>query len=433
MVKKYNVRHIASTGLAIGALLFATACGDQSANGNEAEGDISIPVGASIEEYQAAFADIEPVTLEMQVTSGSGQAFGGQAYEKLAEDVQEWSDGKVTININWTGSVVPPAEVDDALADGRLDLGLVSFQYEPQVFPITNNVLDIATVDRSSTALVGLAAEQMAMMQVANETPEFFEEFQSKSLTPLLPMNPQGPLGFSCSEPIDSVEDLQGKTILSSSVTQSEQIEALGGTVSSLDWSEMFEGLQRGILDCVSASYVVAQATGIPEIAPYFYIPEDTNFQGGANTTAAGASWDSLPLQVRQVVYDKIWEWARNNQHTVYRHAEDVDRMIQEQGGENTYFDDSVSEGLKAANESILGDRTSLDLYDASDFAARYDEAMEYWVDQAGEYGVVDQGSFGDLTEWYEGDLTQVTPEYPELEAFYDAAFAEVSAGARPE
>ncbi|MEV0982935.1 hypothetical protein AB0I45_01055 [Brevibacterium sp. NPDC049920] len=423
-------RALPAVGAALGLALVASGCAGsagQASGGHQGE---SFAHGASLEETQAAFADVEPITLAFQTGASAPDGPLGQTYQNFADQVNEWSDGKVTIELNWAGSIAALTEVDDALADGRLDLGQLSFTYQPQEFPITNNMND-ASVAGAVTPLSGEIAQTLGMLQATVNTPAVYEEYAEKGVTPLLPIAHFGTTGMACSEPVSSVDDLEGLQILPNSTVQSRQVEALGGVVVSVEYTELYEAFQRGIVDCALAVPPVYQGMGLTEVAPYFYYPEDTNFQSGPTSILAGSSWESLPLPARQLVYDKIYEWLKDSNHAAFRYLSLSAQESTESGGEIGVFDKSVSEALAAANEEILAEQSATDLYDAADFADRYTTAVQQWQQEALATGFTDDGSFSNLGDWYQGDLTSASADY--LADFYAGAFEQAAGSKRPE
>ncbi|GAA4283796.1 hypothetical protein GCM10022261_13270 [Brevibacterium daeguense] len=421
---------LSAVAAAIGLALVASGCAGsagQASGGGQGE---SFDHGASLEETQAAFADVEPITLTFQTGASAPDGPLGQTYQNFADQVKEWSGDKVTIELNWSGSIAALTEVDDALADGRLDLGQLSFTYQPQEFPVNNSMND-ASVAGAVTPLSGEIAQTLGMLQATTETPAVYEEYAEKGITPLLPIANFGTTGMACSEPVSSVADFEGLQILSNSTIQSEQVKALGGNATSVEYTELYEAFQRGIVDCALAVPPVYQGMGLPEVAPYFYYPEDTNFQSGPTAILAGSSWESLPLPVRQLIYDKIYEWLRDSNHAAFRYLDQSSKGVAQAGGEIGVFDRSVSEALRTVNEDILAEQTASDLYDAADFTERYTAAVQQWQEEAVASGFTDDGSFADFGDWYQGDLSSASADY--LAEFYAAGFEDAAGSRRPE
>src|SRR5690606_13764729 len=103
----------------------------------------SIAAGASKEDYQAAFEEIDPVTIVTQ-TAGAQGTVTSAYFEAYQEAVSDWSGGKIEFETNYAYSVAPPVEVSDAVADGRLDMSYTIPAYQPDELPATNALIDLS-------------------------------------------------------------------------------------------------------------------------------------------------------------------------------------------------------------------------------------------------------------------------------------------------
>ena len=412
-----------------GLILLVSGCARTAQDNAEHLSELSVDYGASIEEFKSAFSDIEPITLRYQSLSSGPQAQSGEVALQFAEDIYEWSDGKVEIEVHWNGSIASLDEIDSALMDGRLDLAEFPTTLMPQEYPISNNMID-ASVRSSMSPLTGELAQQLAMVQATNDTEAVFEEYEANGLTPLVPVVAGSSLGLACKEKIDTIDDLSGWQVMSSSPVQSVQIEALGATVTSIDYTEMYEGFQRGILDCALAVPTVYSSTGLNEVAPYFYYPKDTTFQAGPSSILAGSSWASHPLVVRQLIHDKFYEWLQNSNNSIYRSIDATNQLMQGHGKQIEYLDSALSEALRDANINIAQEQAEATEYDAADFAQRYEEALILWREKAEELGYIDGGDYGDLGDWFEGNLDKADDDY--LDEIYEIAYEHVFLNRRP-
>src|SRR5690625_1444833 len=86
-----------------------------------------------------ASADSAQVTLDM--AAGSSPETGqGHAYARWMEELQERSNGEISITEFWNGELLGEDEVKDGLQDGRAQLGVFSYAYSPNEFPLTQMV-----------------------------------------------------------------------------------------------------------------------------------------------------------------------------------------------------------------------------------------------------------------------------------------------------
>ncbi|GAA2091250.1 MULTISPECIES: TRAP transporter substrate-binding protein DctP [Brevibacterium] len=425
-------RTVATTaGLSVTALLLAGCAGSLSTGAGGEGAAEGVSYGASAEEYQAALQDLEPISLTYQSNATGPERYFGQREVAMAERVEELSGGIVTVDVNWAGAIAPTAEVDDALADGRLDMASFSFSYEPKLYPVLNAVAE-SSVDGSPSPLTGELASHAAMAETAWNTPEVHTELEEKGLTPLIPHVPGGATALACKEPVESVDDFRGKQILASSETQIAQLEALGATPVSIDYTEVFDALQRGVLDCSFTAMTVHLGMGVLDVAPYVTLPVTTNFVLGPTAVLAGSSWEDLPLPVRQLVFDQMTDWSVDQHQGYYLYARDALEAVGEAGGEFLQLDPAADVRLQEVNAEVLAQVEASSAFDGAAYLERHEEAQSRWADTAGDLGYTDAGTYADFADWYEGDLTDLASS-GYLRDFYSVYGEEVAAAHRPE
>src|SRR5699024_2291858 len=238
-------------------------------------------------------------------------------------------------------------------------------------------------------------------------------------------------LGMACSNEVSDIDDLKSRQVLANDPIQSKQVEAMGATVTFVEYTELYEAFQRGVLDCALVPMSLFNAMGLAEVAPHYYFPEDTNFQLGPTALIAGSSWETLPLAARQLIFDTSYRWIQLTNHAIYRNTGETHDNLDEKNHSIQYFDSSISEALKTANEKLGKDQSDSAEYDAKSFSDRYIALVQHWNERAEELGYSDEGDYRDFTEWFEGDLTSVSGEF--LDDIYEEAYADVASSRRPE
>lgn len=88
------------------------------------------------------------------------------------------------------------------------------------------------------------------------------ERFNAKVLT----LWPFGPQVFFCNAPIETLADLQGLRIRSFTPSMSAMIESFGATPVTLQFSEVYPALQRGVVSCGVTSPTSANTGNWPEV-----------------------------------------------------------------------------------------------------------------------------------------------------------------------
>jgi len=118
--------------------------------------------------------------------------------------------------------------------------------------------------------LIGVATDMETLRDVVTAYREAFdarlqERFNAKVLT----LWPFGPQVFFCNAPIESLADLSGLRIRSFTPSMSAMIESFGATPVTLQFSEVYPALQRGVVSCGVTSPTSANTGNWPEVTTH--------------------------------------------------------------------------------------------------------------------------------------------------------------------
>jgi TRAP-type C4-dicarboxylate transport system substrate-binding protein len=229
----------AAAGLALLAGCSGSVAG--AGGGGDATG---FDYGAGQEDVDAAIADLDPVTLTIQPYAASPDAAAAIAEQSFMDAVEERSGGKITFDIAWGQSIASYPEVDDALADGRLDLAYSVPIYSPAEYPLVDayNKLSHYT---SSAPLTGEAITQAQMSEAAWNDDAVLAEYEENGVTPLNPLVSSGNYWAACNAPGSEAEDWKGRQIRIGGSAQTPISENLGASPVSMEYGEVFEALHR--------------------------------------------------------------------------------------------------------------------------------------------------------------------------------------------
>lgn len=320
--------------------------GDEA--GETADGGVA--PDASMEDYQAAFADIEPIMLRIQTydPQGSGGAIGTERY---VDAVEEWSDGKITFEIGFSSSFAPDATTwHEAVADGRVDIAPVVPAYAPQVFPALNSLADSSVIDpTTSNSFFSMSAW---MSEVAFSSEEFMAEMEAEGIYPLLPASADmNPTALFCTSPVESAADLSGKLVSVSGTGKTAGVTALGMQGVSMPFTEQYEALERGVIDCAATAPVTVQTAGLGPLVPYVALDDRAALPAHSSGIFIGlAVWDELPLVAQQLLFDMVPEYMVG---TIIGQMKKTQAALTEAEMISPWDEQSL-EALLAANEGLL-------------------------------------------------------------------------------
>ncbi len=303
------------------------------------------------------------------------------------DQVREKTNGKVDFDVHYNGTLIPAAESLSGLQAGVADIGFVAVFQNPEQFPLGdwNAKLDEVLVPRGypEAALVGSAAGM-----VRSETGPARDELSKLGIEPLLSavVTHQPTI---CTKPVSSLTDASGVLVRTGGQPWAGEGEALGMTNVTVPFTEVYEAMQRGVVECVNTGPVVFTSTGVMEVANNVSLI-DSGFSSGAQMAFNKDSWDSLPLVVQQIMHD-----AKPAMYTEYLRAtfEAFAEFIKMAEDLDYTFNDTTELDAKLASyrESLLEGVASAappGVDDADEYIAAYTKQLEGWTDVV--TGVID-------------------------------------------
>lgn len=407
-----------------GAALAGCAEDTGASSGGGGEG---LEAGASKEEFQEAFADIDPIEIRTQSPAPKGSATGANV-ERYLEAVTEWSDGKITFEVAYANGAAEPIEADDALVDGRLDLAQVLPIYEPSEYPAMTALIETGFVS-SQTAVLGTLQSNAWPNEVAFGNDKILEEFDAHGMVPLVPVYNSGSLGLFCSSERSDLASLKGATSSSSGSAQTAELSALGVEPTSIAYTELFESLQRGVVDCAVTAPTVGVLGGFLSEAPYGVIDPSAGFALAPGAMAfSKTTWETLPLVAQQLFWDRIDVFmASNIEEKIWPNNVEAVSIVKANGGGIVEFEDDARQALVDANEELLDAIRDTDA--AGDGGAFVDGVLASatdWENRLADLGYADEVGYNEFDDWYAGaDL--------DLASYTEAVMGEIFASRRPE
>ena len=224
-----------------------------------------------------SMALILAVTL-MAITLTTGMA--GAAGNQLRV-VGSWSSLTAFNNFEkpfWTETVPQELGMEvsmTSLSQVNLKGPAVMRQMKMGVFDVVHTVADYVVED--SPALAGLDLPAMApdiptARKVVNAYRPVMEKYLAQDFdVKLLSITPYPAQVLFLRDSISSLADLKGKKIRASGWTTSEFVTALGATGVTMNFSEVPQSLQRGVVDGAITGSLSGYSAGWGDVAKYIY------------------------------------------------------------------------------------------------------------------------------------------------------------------
>lgn len=283
--------------LLVGAILTLTACGNTETHK---------------EEY----------TLKIS-TSQTEQSLITQGYIKLAERVDEKTDGRLKIEVFPSGQLGDDEDVIEQAIQGTA----VAVNTDPA--RMGTYVKDMGIL------MMGYFADNYDEMLKITQTSTFNEwekELAEDHGIKVLAFNfYDGPRHFLTNKEINSPEDLKGLRIrtIGSPVT-TESIAAMGGTPIVMSWGEVYNGIQSKALDGVEAQNTSTLPSRLYEVTDY---QSKTGHFQLLQGLICGEKWfNTLPEDLQQILVETAREVGEESAREVLAASDSAEEEMKKEG-----------------------------------------------------------------------------------------------------
>ena len=223
-----------------------------------------------------------------------------EGLHKFADLVKEYTEGTVTIEVYSNAALTDEASSVDQLQLGSLDFSRVNTNsLAPTVdeFGVFAMPYLFTSTEQKYRALDGEAGDAvMAKLDDYGMVGLYFWEAGARCF-------------YTTSKPIRAVEDLKGMKIR---VQQTEvaisMVRALGAEATPMDYAEVFQGLQTGIVDGAENDFVSYYTSGHYEVAKYYSL--DQHMAPPAILLMSKTSWDKMSEAQQEAVRKAAYEAA---------------------------------------------------------------------------------------------------------------------------
>jgi TRAP-type C4-dicarboxylate transport system substrate-binding protein len=286
--------------------------------------------GGTDPQSSESLADMEPVTLSLADFNPEA-TIGGEAFKVMMNYVEEETDGAVTFEPYWAASLVAPDDMLSGVGDGVADIGHVIPTYFPQDLPVTN-WMQLAASNASPSFPTGFLQGMVSSQEFAVNNEASVAEYAEQNLVPLLGYSSGQNYEMMCTEQVDGLSDAEGLLNRVTGLALTGETEAMGMRAVNLAGSEVYEGLQRGVIDCEAVVVPYQIDLGYWEVADYFLpvpltVPNELAFVINKDV------WDSFPDEVKEIFRAAAHEaWLSMVSATFEKYAQFATEGVEDQG-----------------------------------------------------------------------------------------------------
>jgi TRAP-type C4-dicarboxylate transport system substrate-binding protein len=373
---------------------------------------------------EAWLEELEPQVLKLADFSGDQNANFGKAMVEWENAITEFTDGKITFENYWSSSLLGALDTLKGVGDGVADIGLIIPSYHPKELPVGSWLFGLGAALSGST-VHDVAAGGAASLETVLTLPALTEEYASHNVK-VLQATATPAYNLLCNTPISSLDQAEGKRARAIGAVWSTTVEALGMTPVSIAWNEAYEGLQRGVFECMVINpNQYADGLILKDVAPE-YVPV-TMAQLQASTWVINKDlWESFPVELQNFITKENVRAAYNIWKGYLQIEAKAGDLIA--AGEEIHTNDvselePVAAKQRAEYVAGLADIAPATVSDPQGVVDEYQKRIAYWTDflEAEGYEVAERTpeaileAFAglrdvDLSSFYEKFNEEVTP-----------------------
>lgn len=259
-------------------------------------------------------------TLHFQELFAPGNSFA-DADSAYSEAVMAETNGDVEFKFHWSSSVVPSDQVAGAMDDELIDMARLQPPASPADYPVTNWLAGAA--NQSTDAFpAGLLQQIGAHLEFAVNSTELSAELEQQGIRYIAPLALIQQYDLLCDRPISSLEDFQGTRVRVAGSAWVNEMHNVGAEPVSLPAEEIYEGYQRGVVDCVMTYPSHYVDSGLWELGGY-HVP--LHFTGWNQDAIAisQTTWATLPADTQEALegQSRVWieEFVQRQLHAYWQ------------------------------------------------------------------------------------------------------------------
>lgn len=293
--------------------------------------------------------------LELTVTTtiGGPDDYHNIPIDEMFTSIAETSDGRISYDFNYVNAVVPPGEVGSAMASGTVDAGLVVTSYNPAEFPISNWLSQLAFAGEAGPPAAALE-RSAAVAEWWKSHPEAMEaDFTSQGLVPLTTgINAHTAYQLLCTEEVTSLDDARGLSVRTPGEAWADAAEALGMEAVSLPGAELYESLQRGVVDCTMADGPDMMSSNLTEVASHYTTIDLPGFTP-YGVFISEQVWDGLDEEAKDIIWDELDVYVESLTKQGLQLQEEI---LETSGMEFHEMDDDLAGALANHQDAVVED-----------------------------------------------------------------------------
>jgi len=262
---------------------------------------------------------------------------------KFAELVAERTGGKVLIEIKHSGELGTQSDVIKQLQFGGIDLARVSLSSLSDEFS-RMNVLQLPFLYEDEEQMWNVLKSEIGSV--------FIGSLQEMDLIGLSWYEAGTRCFYSSNEPIETIEDLQGKVVrVQESEMMKDWIKMLGGEPVVVPYTDVYAAFETGIIEVAENNWNSYASEEHYEVAKYFTVDEHTRVP--ELQLISNVTWNKLPIIYRHIILESAEDSAEYEKEIWDEETEKAKQKAIENGCEVIIWTDEEIQKCKDMLEPL--------------------------------------------------------------------------------
>ncbi len=265
-----------------------------------------------------------------------------------AEELDKRSQSKLKVKIFYVGTLAKATENLQLIRSGGVELVNMSASYFGADLPLFTapNSIPMAMADVGQTTVL--------IQRLLTELPAMDEEAKRNGVK-ALHFHHLNPYQLVCKQQIKGIEDLKGKKIRTWGSDMPKMVQAAGAVPVSLGLPELYEGLQRGTVDCIPFSVDLMVSYKIHEVAKHVH---DVTLWLGPTSGLwmARPAWDKLSPEHQKLLEQISREAALRDRDLTLAAAVSATETLKAAGVQFHSFPEADKKKWKSQNPDFFAD-----------------------------------------------------------------------------
>jgi len=223
----------------------------------------------------------------------------GAGYGEWAKILEKESNGTLKAKVFYGGVLAPPKASLTAVSDGVAQVGHIPAMYTPSELPVSNLLHELSSNFTDSLAMMAALTEyNFTNKELQDQYKKWDLFFGGAYSTP--------EYRIFCKDQVTTPAEMKGKKVRTLGAGSALLIEQLGGIPVNVPSSEMYSGLEKGILDCAANAVSDLKARSLWDVSKHTTMISLGIFYVGPQWGIRTSLWDQMDESQRKAMFKSI-------------------------------------------------------------------------------------------------------------------------------